>query len=198
MTPVRINFAKAIVPLVPLGLLFASGLPEPYRLFDIPDEWVILPKDGKRDLTYNSRLIGLAMLAGVVVAIMVTPSKARDCAKQFFDGAGYGFANIVSLIVTANCFGVAIREVGLSNELGKLIALYPELLQPLAGVVPLSFAAVSGSGMASTQSLFRDSFMVPPSLSAQTRPGSVLSCLSARPPGGRSPPLPQSCSCAPP
>jgi DcuC family C4-dicarboxylate transporter len=152
--PERINLLKAAVPLVPLALLFAAGMPEPYKLFDIPDGWVILPKNGQRDPAYSSRLIGLSMLVGVAVATAVSPGKARDCVKQFFDGAGYGFANVVSLIVIANCFGVAIREVGLAAELGRLIEAQPGLMRPLAAFVPMAFAAVSGSGMASTQSLY--------------------------------------------
>ncbi len=152
--PERINLLKALVPLVPLGLLFASGLPAPYNLFEVPDAWVALPKGGQRDPAYGSRLIGLAMLIGVGVAMLSTPSRSRECVKQFFDGAGYGFANIISLIVTANCFGAAIRESGLVIELGRLIATFPRLMEPLAAFVPMVFAAVSGSGMASTQSLY--------------------------------------------
>lgn len=148
----RINPLKALVPLVPLALLFAAG--PPLHLFDLPDQWVILPKDGKRDPAYSSRLVGAAMLVGVLAAMLVTPRKARDCVKHFFDGAGYGFANIVSLIVTATCFGKAIESAGLARALSLFIAGAPELLQPLAALVPLAFAAVSGSGMASTQSLY--------------------------------------------
>ncbi len=137
-----------------MGLLFASGLPAPYNLFEVPDTWVALPKGGQRDPAYGSRLIGLAMLVGVGVAMIVAPSKSRGCVKPFFDGAGYGFANIISLIVTANCFGTAIRESCLAPELGRVIETAPRLLDPLAAFVPLGFAAVSGSGMASTQSLY--------------------------------------------
>lgn len=150
----RIQWLKAFVPLVPLALLFASGLPAPYNLFEIPDAWVALPKDGRRDPAYATRLIGLAMLVGTAVAMAAAPSKAKDGVKQFFDGAGYGFARIVSLIVTANCFGVAIRDSGLAALLGQAIQAFPDLLSPLAAFVPLLFAAVSGSGMASTQSLY--------------------------------------------
>lgn len=153
-SPEQINVLKALVPLVPLILLFATGMPEGYKLFDIPDEWVILPKDGKRDSAYSSRLIGLAMLIGVLVAAVVTPDKARDCVKQFFDGAGYGYANVVSLIVIATCFGTAIESAGLANALGDVIERAPDLLHPLAAFVPMLFAAISGSGMASTQSLY--------------------------------------------
>ena len=151
----RINILKALVPLVPLALLFASGMPKPYTLFEVPDAWVVLPKsDGTRDPAYNSRLIGLAMMIGVVVAAAVTPNKARDCVKEFFAGAGYGFANIVSLIVIATCFGESIKAAGLAESLGRVIEQVPGLMQPLAAFVPLVFAAVCGSGMASTQSLY--------------------------------------------
>lgn len=149
----RVNYLKAAVPLVPLALLFLAG--PPLHVLDVPDAWLAPLKGGKRDDgLYSTRLIGLAMLVGVLVAMAVTPTKARDCVKQFFDGAGYGFANIVSLIVTATCFGKAIEGAGLAVVLGRLIADAPGLLQPLAAFVPLAFAAVSGSGMASTQSLY--------------------------------------------
>jgi DcuC family C4-dicarboxylate transporter len=151
--PARVNWLKAMVPFVPLILLFAAA--PPFSFVDIPDDWVIarLP-DGSRDPAYNSRLIGLAMLAGVLAAALVTPNKARDSVKEFFAGAGYGFANIVSLIVTANCFGKSIQAAGLADALGKLIEQVPGLIKPLAAFVPLTFAAISGSGMASTQSLY--------------------------------------------
>ncbi|HYH63730.1 MAG TPA: C4-dicarboxylate transporter DcuC [Urbifossiella sp.] len=151
--PEKVNFLKALVPLVPLVLLFLAG--PPLHALDVPDAWVAAPKDGARDIDlYSTRLIGLAMLVGVLVAMAVTPGKARDGVTQFFAGAGYGFANIVSLIVTATCFGKAIEGAGLAAALGRLITDYPDLLQPLAAFVPLAFAAVSGSGMASTQSLY--------------------------------------------
>jgi DcuC family C4-dicarboxylate transporter len=149
----RINVLKAMVPFVPLVLLFATA--PPFNFLDIPDAWVIatLP-DGSRDPAYSSRLIGLAMLVGVLVALAVVPNKAREGVKEFFAGAGYGFANVVSLIVTANCFGKAIQQAGLAQLLGDLIEKVPGLIHSLAAFVPLAFAAISGSGMASTQSLY--------------------------------------------
>jgi C4-dicarboxylate transporter, DcuC family len=164
-----IHLAKALVPLVPLVLLFLTG--PPFHVIHVPQHWLVnrpveataaaavgAPAAHLAEYTpagsYSSRLIGLAMLVGVLVALAVSPGRRADGAKQFFDGAGYGFANIVSLIVTATCFGKAIESAGLAAALGRLIAAAPDLLQPLAALVPLAFAAVSGSGMASTQSLY--------------------------------------------
>ena len=38
---------------------------------------------GKPDPAYSTRLIGLAMMIGVLAAAAVTPSKARDCVKEY-------------------------------------------------------------------------------------------------------------------
>jgi DcuC family C4-dicarboxylate transporter len=178
----RINPLKALVPIVPLALLFAAA--PPFNFIDVPDEWVIAKKsDGIRDPAYSSRLIGLAMLVGVLVAAAVTPSKARDCVKEFFSGAGYGFTNVVSLIVTATCFGKAIESAGLARVLGELIRQAPGLMQPLAAFVPLAFAAVSGSGMASTQSLYR--FFHEPAVALGLDPVSVGAMVSLGSAAGR-------------
>lgn len=181
--PERINLLKAIVPLVPLVLLFAAA--PPFNLIDVPDKWVAgLKADGTRDLpTYNTRLIGLAMLVGVLVAAIITPRMARDCPKEFFAGAGYGFTNVVSLIVVATCFGKSIEAAGLARALGALIQQAPNLMQPLAAFVPLSFAAISGSGMASTQSLY--GFFHGPAVALGLDPVSVGAMVSLGSAAGR-------------
>jgi DcuC family C4-dicarboxylate transporter len=177
----RINLLKALVPLVPLALLFAAG--PPLHLVNIPDEWVILPKDGKRDSAYNTRLIGLAMLVGVLIAAIVSPGRSRDCIMQFFEGAGYGFTHIISLIVTATCFGKAIESAGLAELLGQWIVASPQLMQPFAALIPLTFAAVCGSGMASTQSLY--GFFHDPAVALGLDPASVGAMVSLGSAAGR-------------
>jgi DcuC family C4-dicarboxylate transporter len=74
--------------------------------------------------------------------------------RAFCYGAGYAFTHVVTLIVAAACFGKGVELVGLARHLGDLVAAAPGLLQPLAAAVPAAFALVSGSGMASTQSLY--------------------------------------------
>ncbi len=149
----RPSLIRAAVPLVPLAVLLVAG--PPLHLIDIPEEWLVLPAaDGGRDPAYHTRLVGAAMLVGVAVAAVAVPGQARDCLRRFFEGAGYGFAQIVSLIVTAHCFGTAMESAGLAQEFGRLVRAVPELLVPLAAAVPLAFAALCGSGMASTQSLY--------------------------------------------
>ncbi len=179
----RVNPLKALVPLVPLVLLLLSG--PPFGVIHIPDEWLAvaseempLPKK-----VVSGRTIGLAMLIGVVVAAAAVPRTAGGCAKAFFEGAGYGFTNIISLIVVANCFGKGIEAVGLAKVLGEFIQAEPRLLTPLAVLVPWLFAAVSGSGMASTQSLY--GFFHDPAIALEQNPNDVGALVSVGSAAGR-------------
>jgi DcuC family C4-dicarboxylate transporter len=174
----RVNLLKAFVPLVPLLLLLTAG--PPLRVLEIPLHWLVDPKKPNAELYHGTRLIGVAMLVGVLAAVAVSPKHFKTGMKDYFEGAGYGFTHIVSLIVTASCFGKAIETVGLAQALGTLIQNAPHLLVPLAGGIPFAFAAISGSGMASTQSLY--GFFHEPAGALQQDPaaiGAVVSLASA-------------------
>jgi DcuC family C4-dicarboxylate transporter len=175
----QVNWLKAAVPLLPLAFLYLSSYP--FRWLELDPAWVEAPSpDGRPSRVFGTRLIGFAMLLGVFAAALVTPAKAKGTATAFFEGAGYGYANIVSLIVAANCFGQAIREIGIADTIGQLILRYPDALLPGAGILPLAFAVLCGSGMASAQSLF--GFFAEPSIQLgidPTHTGAVVSLASA-------------------
>lgn len=160
-TPVgRINWLKAAVPLVPLVLLLLSG--PPLNVLTIPDPWLAeadpaLPQAAAEKAVRkmaNGRLVGLAMVIGATVAAATSPKQASGAAKAFFEGAGYGFANIVSLIIVAVAFGTAVDKAGFKDLIGQWVTAAPWLLVPLAVLLPWAFAIASGSGMASTASLY--------------------------------------------
>ena len=147
----RINLVRALVPLIPLGLLYLQG--RPFELFKVPEPWVLLKPDKEAE-SYATRLIGLAMIVGVLAAALANPWRVRGVPRAFFEGAGYAFTEVISLIVVARCFGTGIELTGLAKALADAIHGTPELLTPAAGFIPLAFAALSGSGMAATQSLY--------------------------------------------
>jgi DcuC family C4-dicarboxylate transporter len=166
----RVNLFKALIPLVPLALLFLTALPPPFRVVTVPrgwlvDEGVLRTHPGEETeaalrVSFDSRLIGAAMLVGTVLAAQSDRRRAGDTAKVFFEGAGYVFAHIISLIVAAVCFGEAVKASGLAAQFSRLIGGLPGLLLPSAALLPLAFAWVCGSGMASAQSLY-GSFVEP-------------------------------------
>ncbi len=189
--PFRVNPLRALVPLLPLALLFLTA--PPLEVVRLPPEWLLEPAAIKRtadgELTaptrglFDSRLIGAAMLVGVVAASLAVPGKVAGVAGAFFQGAGYGFTHIISLIVAANCFGKGVEAIGLADALGRLIEEVPWLLLPATGALPLGFAVLCGSGMATTQSLFP--FFAAPALRLGIDPGLVGAVMSLAAAAGR-------------
>jgi C4-dicarboxylate transporter, DcuC family len=171
-----INPLKAAVPLVPLALLFLTG--PPLNLIAIPQDWLASTAE-----SFGSRLIGAAMLVGVVCALLTSPGQAKDGAKQFFEGAGYGFTNVISLIVTGACFAKGMKLCGLAAAIGHAIAGSPELMLPLAAAVPMLFAFVSGSGIASTKGLYE--FFHDPAVALGHDPNAVGAVVSVSAAAGR-------------
>jgi DcuC family C4-dicarboxylate transporter len=177
----RVNLLRAMVPVLPLVLLFLAG--PPISALHIPERWVVIPTGPDNDPRYSTRLIGLAMLIGVLAAALSNPWAVRGVPRAFFEGAGYAFAEVVSLIVVASCFGKAIEMVGVAKLIGDGIQQVPGLLVPVAGFVPLAFAALSGSGMAATQSLY--SFFVEPAETLETDPKDIGGVVSIGAAAGR-------------
>jgi DcuC family C4-dicarboxylate transporter len=131
----------------------------------------------------SGRMVGLAMVLGAAVAAVTSPKKAGDAAKAFFEGAGYGFAHIVSLIVVAVAFGKAVELAGFGEVVKQLVVAAPWLLVPLAVLLPWAFAAASGSGMASTASLY--GFFHEPAVAAGMNPNDVGALVSIGSAAGR-------------
>lgn len=177
----HVNIVRAIVPLVPLILLFLAG--PPLNVLSIPEHWVIPAEAGVTGTKYETRLIGLAMLIGVLAAALSNPWVVRGVPKAFFEGAGYAFAEVVSLIVIASCFAEGVKIVGVAKLIGDGIQQVPGMLIPVAGFVPLAFAALSGSGMASTQGLY--GFFVDPARALGVDPKEIGAVVSLGAAAGR-------------
>jgi DcuC family C4-dicarboxylate transporter len=180
--PFRINLLKALVPLVPLLLLFLFA--PPLEAVPLPRGWFVENPADKNDLArFDSRLIGAAMLVGVAVAALVVRGAAWQSARTFFEGAGYAYTHIISLIVTASCFGEGVKQIGLAQVIGSVIEQVPGLLIPASGTLALGFAVLCGSGMASTQSLF--GFFATPALEGDIDPAHVGAVVSLAAAAGR-------------
>jgi DcuC family C4-dicarboxylate transporter len=178
----RINYFKAAVPLVPLVLLFlTSGT---FRVLPVPRDWLVGsgsgPEAGSR---FESRLIGAAMLLGAAVAALTAWRHSSAAARAFCEGAGWAFANIITVIVAATCFGAGVKQIGLADVTGDVLRVAPGLLLPLAGLLPFAFALLCGSGMASTQSLF--GFFAAPALLLAVDPAHVGAVVSLAAAAGR-------------
>lgn len=152
----RVNYVKALVPMVPLVLLFLVSPPAP--LLHVPTDWLVGP--GEEPAMFSSRLVGAAMLVGAAVAAAVSLvfgggwRVVSPATGAFFAGLGFGFREIISIIAVAACFADGVMLVGVDRLIQAAITLMPNLLLPVAGYLTLGFAFLCGSGIAATKGLF--------------------------------------------
>jgi DcuC family C4-dicarboxylate transporter len=135
---------KAVVPVVPLVLLFADsslGVYSPLRALEGP------PK------------ILAAMLIGIVLAGATSPRAAGQLGTAFFEGAGYAYTHVISLIVAASTFAEGIRQSGLIEVMVKALVGWPTASLVVSTVAPWALAVVSGTGIAPAVSIME--FFVP-------------------------------------
>ena len=100
---------------MPVVLLFLAG--PPLRWLEVDRSWLIGRRRAAGDAYRKARLIGAAMLLGSILAALVSPRRAAASTQAFFEGAGYAFTRIVSVIVVANCFGKAMEAIGLRRRI---------------------------------------------------------------------------------
>jgi DcuC family C4-dicarboxylate transporter len=177
----KVNPFKAIIPVVPLVLLFLVA--PPLQLLEIPHNWLLSEKDAADVSAFDSRLIGAAMLIGVLAAALTDRRAAPGVMGAFFEGAGFSLAHIVSIIVAATCFGEGVKQIGIDKVVGQAVALWPQGLLPGAGFLPLAFGAVAGSGIAATESLY--SFFATPAQSLGVSPEHIGTMVSLGSAAGR-------------
>ncbi len=129
----RVNLLKAIIPILPLVILVAD-----HAL-------------GSRSILHGlegpARIL-TAMLIGVAAAGASSLTTGGGLATAFFEGAGYAYQHVISLIVVASTFAEAIRLSGLIELLVQAILPWPVLAMVVATIAPWGLAVVSGTGIA--------------------------------------------------
>jgi DcuC family C4-dicarboxylate transporter len=174
----HVNYFKAALPLVPLGLLFVTG--SPLRWLPVDPSWLLTEAELKRGMSAETRLVGAAMLVGALLAGATRWREAGALARAFFEGAGYAYATVISTIVAATTFGEGVKVVGIDKALHAAVDAFPALLIPVVVGSSALFAWVCGSGIAATQSLF--GFFIVPAQNQGIDPvgiGSLVSLASA-------------------
>lgn len=131
----RINPIKAVVPLVPVLLL----------IFVRP--W--LKEHGVMSTFTEQTAIGGAMLVGVACAACTSPRRISRLAGAFFEGAGFAFAHIVSMIVAAVMFAESIKVNGLIDRMAHTADNAPTLVMVASIVLPWLLATVTGTAVGS-------------------------------------------------
>ncbi len=136
----RVNPLKAAIPLVPIALLLIG-----YAGWQ-PLAWLVTPPPGEEWRPLAGALpVVRAMLLGGLLAVAVGWRELTRVTRAFFDGMGTAYASIISLTITAQCFGAGVGAIGLAAALLEL-ASASNALVPLAAGFPWGLSVLSGSG----------------------------------------------------
>ncbi|WP_221029305.1 C4-dicarboxylate transporter DcuC [Actomonas aquatica] len=123
---------KAFMPPLPVVMIFVLL---PGFLFDH------LPPPFEKGLP-----VPYAMLIALIVLLVLSRRDLSAVVKTFFEGMGSGFAQVISLIVTASCFIAGITAAGLTDKLVAFAAESGAWGRVAAAVFPGALAVVTGSG----------------------------------------------------
>jgi C4-dicarboxylate transporter, DcuC family len=140
----QLNLAKALVPLLPILLLTLDAHAGPYSV--------------GRFLVGPARILA-AMLIGVAAAGLTSFGKRLGLATAFFDGAGYAYTHVISLIMVASTFALGIELSGLIGLLIQAMKAWPRSALVVAPVSSWFLAFVAGTGIAPAVSIME--FFVP-------------------------------------
>jgi DcuC family C4-dicarboxylate transporter len=136
----RVDPLRAAIPLVPIALLLLAyaGFP--------PLDWLLATPPGEEWRTLANALpVVRAMLIGASLAVVVAWREVQALTRSFFEGMGAAYASIISLTITAQCFGAGIAAIGLAEAL-LAAARAAGALTLLSVAFPWALAALSGSG----------------------------------------------------
>ena len=136
-----VHLVKAVIPLVPVTLLLLAHAGWP------PVAWLVRVSEGEMRPDLAAALpVVRAMLIGSALAAATAWRRLRPVTRSLFDGMGGAYRDIISLTISAQCFGTGVAVVGLGNALLGLFGGSRWTLAGLAVAFPWGLAALSGSG----------------------------------------------------
>ncbi len=119
---------KAIIPLIPIGILVTGNM------------WILAIKMG----------VAQAMLIGAICALAVARANPQDFSKQFFNGMGKGYADVMGIIIAAGVFAAGLRATGLIDVFVSALKESNDIARWGGSFGPYIMGVITGSGDAAT------------------------------------------------
>lgn len=129
---ISVNPLYAIIPTIPV-LMLVIGASFPTQL-----PWL------------KALTVPHCMIIGAFLGLVVTRSDPAKATKEFFDGTGNGYANIMGIIIAAGVFVSGLTASGLVAEGINIMKQSSSIASIAAAVGPFVLAVISGSGDAAT------------------------------------------------
>jgi DcuC family C4-dicarboxylate transporter len=122
----KVNYLRAIVPLVPIALLVLGNMN-------------VIP-------VLKQLAISHAMIIGVFCAFFVTRVSPAKISKEFWHGVGDSFGHVFGIIICALVFVGGMDAIGLVKALINAMISNPAIAKVSAGFGPFILGIVTGSG----------------------------------------------------
>ena len=126
------NPLKAIMPLVPITILVVGNV------------WLPVIKMG----------VAQAMVLGAVITLLVgfafDRTNPQEFSKQFFNGMGKGYADVMGIIIAAGVFAAGLRATGLIDTFVDVLKHSNDIARWGGSLGPWIMGTITGSGDAAT------------------------------------------------
>lgn len=137
------NFIYAMMPLVPLLILICGGIVSIYGKTATING--VLLKDISW-LAWTNMGVAQAMLIGSILAIFVTMTNPEKISKEFFNGMGSAYADIMGIIIAASVFVSGLDALGAIKVAIAYLKESDEIVRWGATFGPFLMAVITGSG----------------------------------------------------
>lgn len=131
---IKVNFLYALMPLVPLVILIVGGT----SLTEIP--WLKWTKMG----------VAEAMILGAIITVFATFTNPEKITKEFFNGMGAAYADIMGIIIAAGVFVAGLSACGAIDWVIEILKTEQGYVKFGGTFIPFIMAVVTGSGDAAT------------------------------------------------
>ncbi|WP_069632129.1 C4-dicarboxylate transporter DcuC [Campylobacter pinnipediorum] len=129
-----VNYLYALMPLVPLVILVIGGT----SLKEYPF------------LAWTKMGVAEAMLLGAIVTIIVTLTNPQKITKEFFNGMGSAYADVMGIIISAGVFVAGLKACGAIDLVIEFLKAEQGYVKFGGTFIPFLMGVVTGSGDAAT------------------------------------------------
>ena len=133
-TQTKVNLLFALAPLIPLVILVVGGT----GLNKI--SWLAWTKMG----------VAEAMILGAIIAVFITWTSPEKITKEFFNGMGSAYAEVMGIIIAAGVFVAGLKACGAIDAVTEWLKHSQDFVRYGGTFVPYLMGTVTGSGDAAT------------------------------------------------
>ena len=90
--------------------------------------------------------VAQAMIIGAIVALVITRLSPEKVVKEFFNGMGKAFADVLGIIIAAGVFAAGLKTAGLLDVFINTLKDTNEIARWGASIGPFVMAVIAGSG----------------------------------------------------